>query len=111
MRFGILRVRTVLGANVAGFILGASMFAMFLMLTLYAQQVLGYSPMQTGFAYLDRRRARDLLAGIAAQLVTRIGAKPVMVIGMVGDDARAALVHADLGRRVVRRRPPARLPR
>ena len=44
MRFGILRTRTVSGANVAGFIMGTAMFSMFLMLTLYMQQVLGYSP-------------------------------------------------------------------
>jgi EmrB/QacA subfamily drug resistance transporter len=82
MRFGIFRVRTVLGANVAGFILGASLFAMFLMLTLYMQQVLGYSPMRTGFAYLTTAGSAILFAGVAAQLVTRIGAKPVMVVGM-----------------------------
>ena len=41
MRFGILRIRTVSGANVAGFIMGTAMFSMFLMLTLYMQQVLG----------------------------------------------------------------------
>ena len=46
MRFGILRTRTVAGANVAGFILGTALFSMFLMLTLYMQQVLGYSPMR-----------------------------------------------------------------
>src|SRR5687768_14254309 len=51
MRFGILRVRTVTGANIAGFILGTSTFSMFLILTLYMQQVLGYSPMRTGLAY------------------------------------------------------------
>jgi EmrB/QacA subfamily drug resistance transporter len=45
MRFGILRTKTVLGANVAGFILGTALFSMFLMLTLYMQQVLGYSAM------------------------------------------------------------------
>ena len=41
MRFGILRTRTVSGANVAGFIMGTALFSMFLMLTLYMQQVLG----------------------------------------------------------------------
>ena len=48
MRFGILRTKTVLGANVSGFILGTALFSMFLMLTLYMQQVLGYSAMKTG---------------------------------------------------------------
>src|SRR6266436_6600277 len=52
MRLGILRIKTVSGANVAGFIMGTALFAMFLMLTLYMQQVLGYSAMKTGVAYL-----------------------------------------------------------
>src|SRR6266536_5023905 len=52
MRFGILRTRTLSGANVAGLILGTATFAMFLMLTLYMQQVLGFSAMRTGLAYL-----------------------------------------------------------
>jgi EmrB/QacA subfamily drug resistance transporter len=42
MRFGILKIKTVTGANVSGFILGTALFSMFLMLTLYMQQVLGY---------------------------------------------------------------------
>ena len=52
MRIGILRIKTVSGANAAGFIMGTAMFSMFLMLTLYMQQVLGYSAMKTGVGYL-----------------------------------------------------------
>ena len=54
------------GANVAGFILGTSLFSMFLMLTLYMQQVLGYSAMKTGVAYLAVARASIVWAGVAA---------------------------------------------
>jgi EmrB/QacA subfamily drug resistance transporter len=82
MRFGLLRTRTVSGANVTGFILGTAMFAMFLMLTLYMQQVLGYSPMKTGLAYLAVAGTAILWSAVAAQLVTRIGVKPVLVLGM-----------------------------
>jgi EmrB/QacA subfamily drug resistance transporter len=82
MRFGLLRVRTVLGANVAGFILGTATFSMFLMLTLYMQQVLGYSAMKTGVAYLAVAGTAILWSGVAAQLVTRIGVKPVLAAGM-----------------------------
>lgn len=82
MRFGILRTSTVSGANVAGFIMGTAMFSMFLILTLYMQQVLGYSPMRTGVAYLAVAATAIVWSGVAAQLVTRIGVKPVMVIGM-----------------------------
>jgi EmrB/QacA subfamily drug resistance transporter len=83
MRFGILRTRTVTGANVAGFILGTATFSMFLMLTLYMQQVLGYSAMKTGVAYLAVAGTAILWSAVAAQLVTRAGVKPVLVAGMI----------------------------
>jgi EmrB/QacA subfamily drug resistance transporter len=83
MRFGIFRTRTVTGANVAGFILGTAMFSMFLMLTLYMQQVLGYSAMETGVAYIAVAGTAILWSAVAAQLVTRIGVKPVLATGMV----------------------------
>ena len=82
MRFGIFGIRTVTGANVAGFIMGTAMFAMFLMLTLYMQQVLGYSAMKTGVAYLAVAGTAILWSAVAAQLVTRLGVKPVLVVGM-----------------------------
>ena len=82
MRFGLLRIRTVAGANVAGFILGTALFAMFLMLTLYMQQVLGYSAMKTGVAYLATAGTAILWSAVAAQLVNRVGVKPVLVAGM-----------------------------
>jgi EmrB/QacA subfamily drug resistance transporter len=81
--FGIFRVSTVTGANVAGLILGTAMFAMFLMLTLYMQQVLAYSALETGLAYLAVAGTAILWSGVAAQLVTRVGVKPVLVAGMV----------------------------
>jgi EmrB/QacA subfamily drug resistance transporter len=82
MRFGLLRTRTVSGANVAGFILGTALFSMFLMLTLYMQQVLGYSAMKTGVAYLAVAGTAILWSAVAGQLVTRVGVKPVLVVGM-----------------------------
>jgi hypothetical protein len=82
MSFSIFRLRTVTGANVAGLILGTAMFAMFLMLTLYMQQVLGYSAMKTGVAYLAVAGTAIVWSALAAQLVTRIGVKPVLVAGM-----------------------------
>jgi MFS family permease len=82
MRFGIFQTRTVSGANVAGFIMGTALFAMFLMLTLYMQQVLGYSAMKTGVAYLAVAGTAILWSAVAAQLVTRMGVKPVLVLGM-----------------------------
>jgi EmrB/QacA subfamily drug resistance transporter len=82
MPFSIFRLRTLVGANVAGLILGTAMFGMFLMLTLYMQQVLGYSPMRTGVAYLAVAGTAIFWSALAAQLVTRVGVKPVLVVGM-----------------------------
>jgi EmrB/QacA subfamily drug resistance transporter len=83
MRLGILRIKTVSGANVAGFILGTATFSVFLMLTLYMQDVLGYGPMKTGVAYLAVAGGAIITSAIAAQLVNRIGVKPALLIGMV----------------------------
>jgi EmrB/QacA subfamily drug resistance transporter len=82
MTFSIFRLRTLTGANVAGFILGTATFSMFLMLTLYMQQVLGYSAMKTGVAYLAVAGTAIFWSFLAANLVTRIGVKPVLVAGM-----------------------------
>jgi EmrB/QacA subfamily drug resistance transporter len=82
MRFGILRTKTVAGANVAGFILGTALFSMFLMLTLYMQQVLGYSAMKTGVAYLAVAGTSIIWANVAAALVNKVGVRPLIAGGM-----------------------------
>src|SRR3954449_12995612 len=82
MPLSIFRLRTLVGANIAGLILGTVLFAMFLMLTLYMQQVLGYSPLKTGVAYLAVAGTAIVWSALAAQLVTRVGVKRVLVVGM-----------------------------
>jgi EmrB/QacA subfamily drug resistance transporter len=82
MPFRIFRIRTVSAANIAGLILGTVTFSMFLMLTLYMQQVLTYSPMKTGVAYLAVAGTAIVWSGVAAQLVNRVGVKPVIAAGM-----------------------------
>ena len=57
--------------------------SMFFFITLYMQQVLGYSPIEAGLAYLPLSTAIIVSAGVASQLVTKIGFKPVLMIGMV----------------------------
>src|SRR5205809_2626995 len=79
----ILDILTESEANLADFIIGTAMFSMFLMLTLYMQQVLGYSAMKTGVAYLAVAGSAILWSAVAAQLVTRIGVKPVLTVGML----------------------------
>jgi EmrB/QacA subfamily drug resistance transporter len=90
MTFSIFRLRTLTGANVAGLILGTATFSMFLMLTLYMQQVLGYSAMKTGVAYLAVAATAIFWSFLAANLVTRIGVKPVLVVGMTALTAGVA---------------------
>jgi EmrB/QacA subfamily drug resistance transporter len=82
MPFSLFRIRTVAAANISGLILGTVSFSMFLMLTLYMQQVLSYSPMKTGVAYLAVAGTAIVWSTVAAQLVTRVGVKPVIVAGM-----------------------------
>jgi EmrB/QacA subfamily drug resistance transporter len=82
MPFSLFRIRTVAAANISGLILGTVSFSMFLMLTLYMQQVLDYSPMKTGVAYLAVAGTAIIWSTVAAQLVTRLGVKPVIVAGM-----------------------------
>jgi MFS family permease len=82
MRLGIFRLRTVAGANVASFILNITTLSTFVTLTLYMQQVLGYSAMKTGLAFLAIAGNAIVSSTIAAQLVTRIGVKTVLVTGL-----------------------------
>ncbi len=78
----IFRLRTFAGANVAGLLLGGSFFAFFFVGTLYMQQVLHYSALQSGVAWLATSVTSIALAGLSQYLVTRIGPKVVMAIGM-----------------------------
>jgi EmrB/QacA subfamily drug resistance transporter len=80
--FSIFRLRTLTAANIAGFILGTALFSMFLMLTLYMQLVLGYSPLETGFAYLAVAGTAVIWANVAAVAVNRVGVKPALTFGM-----------------------------
>src|ERR687898_967473 len=80
--FRIFRLRTLTGANVVGLLVGASLFSMFFFITLYMQQVLGYSAIKAGLSYLPLALMIIVASAIGSQLVTRIGFKPVLVAGM-----------------------------
>jgi predicted MFS family arabinose efflux permease len=81
--FRIFRLRTLTGANVVGVLIGASLFSMFFFISLYMQQVLGYSAIHAGLSYLPLALAIIVTAGIASQLVTRVGFKPTLAAGML----------------------------
>ena len=79
----IFRLRTLAGANIVGFLLGSSIFSMFYFLSLYQQFVLGYSPLKTGIGYLAIAVSIIISAGVSQAIVTRVGVRPVLTLGMV----------------------------
>jgi EmrB/QacA subfamily drug resistance transporter len=81
--FSIFRIRTLTGANVVGLLVGASLFSMFFFISLYMQQVLGYSAIKAGLSYFPLALTIMLSAGVASQLVTKLGYKPVLATGML----------------------------
>jgi EmrB/QacA subfamily drug resistance transporter len=83
MPFHIFRVRTVTGANVVGLLLGAVLFANFFLLTLYVQNVLGYSALRTGVTFVATAGTAVLAAGVAQALTTKLGPKPVIAVGLM----------------------------
>jgi EmrB/QacA subfamily drug resistance transporter len=81
--FAIFRLRTLRGANIVGLLIGMSLFSMFYFISLYLQDVMGYSPIQTGIAYLPLAVGIILTAGAASALVTRLGFKMPLIAGML----------------------------
>ena len=79
----ILRVKGVAAADATQMVALAGFLPMFFFLTLYMQTVLGYSPIQTGVAYLPLTGGFIIAAGISSQLFARVGTKPVVVLGTV----------------------------
>ena len=79
----IFRLRSLLGANVTSFLVGTALFSQFFLGTLYMQQVLHYSAMKTGVAYLPLTLTIIVLAGVAQNLVTRVGVRRVLPVGLV----------------------------
>jgi EmrB/QacA subfamily drug resistance transporter len=80
--FGIFRIRTLTGANVVGLLLGAVIYANFFILTLYVQQVLGWSALKTGLTFLATAGTAVIWAGVAQALVTKVGPRPITTIGL-----------------------------
>jgi EmrB/QacA subfamily drug resistance transporter len=79
----LFRLRTLTGSNAAGFLYGGTVFSQFFLLTLYMQQVLHYSAMQTGVAYLTLTLAVIAFANVSQALALRVGVRPVMTTGLL----------------------------
>jgi EmrB/QacA subfamily drug resistance transporter len=79
--FGILRVRGLVAADLTQLIAFCGFFSMFFYATLYMQEILHYTPLRAGVAYLPITAGFAVAGGMASQLVTRIGTRPVVVAG------------------------------
>jgi MFS family permease len=81
MPIRVLRSRDRSGAYLVSLCVGTALFGMFFFLTLFVQNVLHYSPLKTGVAYLPMAAMILVATGVASQLVARIGALPLMIAG------------------------------
>src|SRR6184192_4253609 len=79
---GIFRLRTLAASNISGLLLAAAVFSQFFLLTLYMQQVLHYSALKTGVAYITLTVSIVAFSGVAQALATRVGIRPVLTAGL-----------------------------
>src|SRR6476469_827633 len=79
----IFRLRSLTAANVSGLLLGGAIFAQFFLLTLYMQQVLHYSALKTGVAYIALTLTIIAFSAVSQALVTRMGIRRVLPTGLV----------------------------
>jgi EmrB/QacA subfamily drug resistance transporter len=82
VRLGIFRKRTLSGANTVMTLVAAGMFSMFFFVTLYVQEILGYSPLKAGLAFLPVTAGIMMGAGIAQQGIKKVGPRIQSVVGI-----------------------------
>jgi EmrB/QacA subfamily drug resistance transporter len=82
IRLGIFRLRSLTSANLVMLVVAAGMFAMFFFASIYVQEVLDYSPLRAGLAFLPVTAAIIVGAGLSQQLIRRLGVRAVGMIGM-----------------------------
>ncbi len=78
----LFRLRTLAASNATQLLVAAALFSQFFLLTLYMQQVLHYSAMQTGVAYIAFTLAIILVSNVAQALVTRVGIRRILPVGL-----------------------------
>jgi len=81
--FSFFRSRSFLGSNIVAFFVTFAMFSQFFFLTLYMQNVLGYSPLQTGLRFLPSTVVIIVAGPIAGRLADRVGPRPLMTVGLL----------------------------
>jgi EmrB/QacA subfamily drug resistance transporter len=87
----IFRLRTLTGSNIAGLLLGAAIFSQFFLLTLYMQQVLHYSALKTGVAYIALTLTIIAFSAVSQNLATRVGVRRVLPVGLAVSAAALVL--------------------
>ena len=88
--FTFFRSRSFVGANVVAFAISFGMFAVFFFLALYMQNILGYSPLETGVRFLPSTLVIMVAGPLAGRLADRIGPRTPLVIGLLARDGRAS---------------------
>jgi EmrB/QacA subfamily drug resistance transporter len=83
VNFTFFRSRSFLGSNLVAFLISFAMFAQFFFLTLYMQNILRYSPLQTGVRFLPSTLMIIIMAPVAGRLTDRVGSRPLMTLGLV----------------------------
>ena len=78
----IFRLRTLTASNISGLLLAGAVFSQFFLLTLYMQQVLHYSALKTGVAYIALTLTIIAFSGVSQALATRIGVRSVLTAGL-----------------------------
>jgi EmrB/QacA subfamily drug resistance transporter len=81
--FSFFRSRTSAGANIVGFLVTFAMFAQFFFMTLYMQNVLHYSPLQTGVRFLPATIVIIIMGPLAGRWTDRVGPRPLMALGLL----------------------------
>ena len=82
IRLSIFRMRSLAGADLVMLLVAAGMFAMFFFASIYVQEVLGFSPLRAGLAFLPVTAGIVLGAGLSQQLIARFGVRAVAMSGM-----------------------------
>jgi predicted MFS family arabinose efflux permease len=83
IRLGVFRIRSLTIANLVLLAVGGGLFANFFFASLYVQQILGYTPIDAGLAFLPVTVGIGLGAGLAQQLIKRFDVRHIAVGGMV----------------------------